>query len=208
MARIIPLHGGEHHDVQVLLPWYVTGKLDAADQTRVEAHLAACAECQADLRFEQRLEAGVGAMEPRMERDWSRLRARMAAHPSEARSPAAAVRRARRVPWVGWAIAAQFALILLLVGLQLAQRAPAEYRTLAARAPAVSRIIVTFRPDSREEDLRRMLNAVDARVVDGPTAANAYVLQTPAAGGQKALATLRSQPLVLMAEPLGPAGSR
>ena len=29
----------ERDDIEMLLPWYVTGKLDAADRTRVEAYL-------------------------------------------------------------------------------------------------------------------------------------------------------------------------
>lgn len=33
-------HLTEHEEIELLLPWYVTGKLDAADTARVEAYLA------------------------------------------------------------------------------------------------------------------------------------------------------------------------
>jgi hypothetical protein len=42
-GQIIPLHGDEHHEVQLLLPWCATGRLDAADRARVEAALRRCA---------------------------------------------------------------------------------------------------------------------------------------------------------------------
>jgi anti-sigma factor RsiW len=209
MARIIPLHGDEHEGVRALLPWYVTAQLDAEDQARVETHLAACAECQADLRSERKLQAGIKAMEPQVERDWSRLRERITSAGSvAASSPQAAPPRSPRVRWVGWAMAAQFMLIVLL-GIQVAaDRQPAAYRTLAAPAEATSRIIVTFRPDSRERDLRQMLNRLHVRLVDGPTPTAAYVLQAPVAGGKDILAALRAQPVVATAEPLGPGEPR
>jgi len=31
-----------HDEAEELLPWYVTGKLDAADRERVEKHLTEC----------------------------------------------------------------------------------------------------------------------------------------------------------------------
>ena len=63
MARIIPLHGDEHEDILLLLPWHVTGRLSPHEQACVEAHLEACAECRAEVRSEQALKAAGGKME-------------------------------------------------------------------------------------------------------------------------------------------------
>jgi anti-sigma factor RsiW len=204
MARIFSLHGPEHEDVQRLLPWYVTGQLDPVERARVEAHLAGCAECQAEVRSERRLKAEFTTLPP-VERDWARLRRRLEAEALPKR--AAGADRARVHWWVGWAIAAQIVVVAVL-GLQLASsRAPAEYRTLSAPPPAAgARAIVTFRPESPEAALRSALNAAGARLVDGPTAANAYVLEL--AGGPAALQTLRAQPAVTAAELLDPAEPR
>lgn len=50
----------KHDEIELLLPWYVTGKLDAGDAARVEAHLAAHQDLQdsLDLMVKERNEAG------------------------------------------------------------------------------------------------------------------------------------------------------
>jgi anti-sigma factor RsiW len=165
MARIIPLHGEQHAEIQRLLPWYVTARLDPLEQARIEAHLAACAECRAEVRSEQALKAQVKSMPAQVERDWARLRERIAAaSPVSAGREVRGRRRAGLRPpaWVGWAIAAQILLVVLL-GAQVASRPPpAEYRALAAAPAAGARIMVTFRPDSPEQELREALNAARA----------------------------------------------
>jgi hypothetical protein len=62
--------------------------------------------------------------------------------------------------------------------------------------------MVIFRPDATEADMRRILTAADARFVDGPTAAGAYVLKAPPRAKAQALALLRRQPQVVLAQPL------
>ena len=43
--------GRRRSEVELLLPWYVTGKLDAADKARVEAFLATHPKCSASSRW-------------------------------------------------------------------------------------------------------------------------------------------------------------
>ena len=69
-------------------------------------------------------------------------------------------------------------------------------------------VIVVFRPDVRESEMRRLLKDNDARLVDGPTAANAYVLHIPDAERGAALARLHSDTAVVLAEPLDAAALR
>jgi anti-sigma factor RsiW len=37
-----------HRELELLLPWYVKGRLDAAEAQRVQAHLASCPTCRAE----------------------------------------------------------------------------------------------------------------------------------------------------------------
>jgi hypothetical protein len=67
---------------------------------------------------------------------------------------------------------------------------------------AVGNVIVVFRPDVRESEMRRLLKGSEARLVDGPTAANAYVLRVPQAERAAALSQLRNDAAVVLAEPL------
>jgi hypothetical protein len=97
---------------------------------------------------------------------------------------------------------------LLLAGVWVAPSLqPARYHALgAAPAPASGNVVVMFRPDTREQDLRRTLNAAHARLVDGPTAADAYLLHVPSAERAAALVRLKGQADVVLAEPIDPGG--
>jgi hypothetical protein len=63
-------------------------------------------------------------------------------------------------------------------------------------------MMVMFRPNTSEQDLRRILTDADARVVDGPTSAGAYVLVVPTAVRAQTLAKLRAQTEVVLAQPI------
>jgi hypothetical protein len=84
------------------------------------------------------------------------------------------------------------------------QAEPALYHALG-RAPgnAAANAIVVFRPNTAEAEIAAALRTSGARLVDGPTPADAYVLQVPAATRARAIGTLRLRPSVVMAEPIG-----
>jgi len=217
-GRIIPLRGEPHERIQSLLPWFVTGRLDAAE---VEAHLSTCPECRAEERLERRLEAQVTAIGMDVEQGWSRLRARLNLVPPARRAGplarlTAAWRNRRpsgRLAWLGWAMAVQVGLLALLLVLvspliRDGVRVHGSYRALgAAPTPRAANAIIMFRPDTPERDLRAALLADGARLVDGPTAAGVYELHVPAATRAALLATLRRRAGVVMAEPIDAAGS-
>lgn len=197
MGRIIRLHDESHWELQSLLPWYVTGRLDPAEHARVEAHVAGCEECQEELRFEQSLADGVKTLPLDADVSWRRMERRLKA---ERRRPRPSLLAS---PWTGWAVAA---CALVAVGVTVIPRAPAaSYHVLGApRASTPGNMVVIFRPETSERDIRVALDQAGARIVDGPTAADAYVLTVPDAQRARALATLRTRPMVVMAEPVDP----
>jgi hypothetical protein len=223
MGHIIRLPGDPHQQTQSLLPWYINGTLDDGEVAAVETHLAECAECRADLAAEQAIGADMSAIPTDVERGWAAMRARLEsrAAPEPAPAPAAspvvvplAPRRAffRRPIPIGWALTAQAAaLVLVAGGVQLAmptqQAQPTQaqplYHTLGS-APAAEpgNLIVIFRPDTAEKDLRAALVGSSARLVGGPTASDAYVLRVADTGRNAALARLRANGHVVLAEPV------
>jgi hypothetical protein len=223
-GRIIPLRGEPHERIQALLPWFVTDRLDAAERAEVEAHLSGCPDCRAEERLERRLGAEVAAMPMDVEQSWARLRSRLE-RPRASRGRgsgggwAAAWRGLGRSlrggpPWVGWAMAAQAAVMILLLGMVWPRPAPgvsgadARYHALGAPpSPRAGNVLVMFRPDAPERDLRAALLADQARLVDGPTAAGAYVLSVPGARRAAILTALRRRAGVVMAEPIDAAGA-
>jgi anti-sigma factor RsiW len=212
MGKVIRLHGDRHREFQLLLPWYATGQLDAEDQARMEAHLDGCPECQADLSAERRLAEEVAGLPVEVEQAWASMVQRMEAKPRRrAASPWWNTGRPWRAwaPWLGWFVAAQAAMFLLVVALWPRPPQPAVYHTLSAPAAAsAGNIVVLFRPQTSEQVMREILKASDARMVDGPTTAGAYVLQAPDAERPVALARLRARPEVVLAEPIDSRGTR
>lgn len=211
MARIIPLTRGRHDAAQRLLPWYVTGQLEPAELAQVDDHLATCAECQADVALERRLRSEVAALALDTDAGWLRLRRRLAApqRPSLRLTPGLQrmLRRLSSRSGLVWTLAAQAVVLAAFLGagavLLSPLGRPAAYRTLGqAPAAASGNVIVIFRPDMPERELRRALLASNARLVGGPTPADAYVLSVPRPERVAALARLRAEPGVVMAEPI------
>lgn len=218
MGRIIRLQGADHRELQDLLPWYVTGQLEASEHAQVEAHLNTCPECQAEVAFQRRLGAEIADLPIGVEQSWREMRRRLELEPPiRARRSAdgwlMAVRRkvgrgwSGGAPWLGWAMAG---VLLSLSGAMLLPPAQsARYHALgASAAPPAGNVVVVFRPDMRERDLRALLNASHARLVDGPTATDAYVLHVPSAERAAALAKLRGRADIVLAEPVDAGAGR
>jgi anti-sigma factor RsiW len=220
-GRILRLGGGDEHAiVQLLLPWLDGGHLDAAEAARVATHLAGCARCQADIAWQRRLKDIVGD-EPvsvhasaDVDRGWAAVRHRLDAEAAAGRGRPAKPPRAPRAapPWWGgwrWLMALQSMVIVGLVALVVVMLPRDDtYRALggASRAGDAS-IIVVFRPEANELQIRQALRDSDVRLVDGPTVTGAYLLSTAPARHAAAIEQLRRQGAVLRVESLaaGPA---
>ena len=211
MADIIKLHGDRHLEIQALLPWYVIGRLDPDERGEVEAHLAECNECQAELKFDRQLDLAIASLPADVELGWAAMQQRLQARTPRENGWKALVARLKArdsgwraaPPWLGWAIAAQLALVLLAGVLFLEFGAPARYQTLGAKPTGdAGNLVVIFRPDASEKAIRDTLRANGARLVDGPTAADAYVLSVPGDVRTQALSRLRGSASVVLAEPV------
>ena len=230
-GQIIPLHGDEHDQVRLLLPWYVTERLDEADRAEFEAHLAGCPECQAEVVRERRLRAAVAATPAPAAAEagaaWAAFSANLPAAPGQpARRPkhrrkasawrgwtplAASVSGWRvGVGTVGWMAAAHVATLALLTTVVLMRPQPqspsaiAGYHALGAApvAAAPGNLLVIFKPETPEKDLRAILTANDLKLVEGPTAADAWVLRAAPERRAGVLTALRARREIVMAEPI------
>ncbi len=207
-GKIIRLPEAEHHATRLLLPWYAADKLDVSDKAQVEAHLRGCALCRAELRQELRLKAEVAGLPLEVDHGWTAMLSRLEETSPRRNGPARLRWRIAEAwrgggAWLGWAVAAGLGVAIAVGFYGPRPTQPALYHALAA-APA-SRpgdVVVLFRPDATEAQLRDALRAGGARLVDGPTPADAYVLSVPLPERARALAVLRSQRVVLDAEPV------
>ena len=147
----------DHRDLQDLLPWYVSGQLDAAELAGFETHLHACGPCQAELKVQRQLETEIKRLPMDVEQGWSQMRRRLEQERVRERRPA-------RSAWAwlqpagagarGWGVATGPGLAMAGV-LMIASAAvlfsyapPARYHALsAAAAPSAGNALVMFRPD-------------------------------------------------------------
>ena len=204
MVDIIRLNGDPHAQAQRLLPWYVNGALEGEELTKFEAHLADCAECREDLKTEQSMARQIRTLPSDVERGWASLRARVEGSGAGQRKEPGRPLFGRRIP-MGWALAAQaasLAILIPLVALTLSRPQPL-YRTLGSAPSAASgNLVVIFKPDSSEQTLRTILMQNHARIVDGPTSTDAYVLHVAQDRRAAVLARLKADRNISLAEPI------
>lgn len=202
-------------EAQAALPWLANGTLGSAETARLQAHLRGCARCREELDLLRALRAaGPGpapACDPEraLARLLPRLDAESAAEPAAPQAvPGIFERRHRRIAandgsWLRYAPAVQawaIAVLALLLVRTSQDGDDAPYRGLGAAAPATAGIVVVFRPETPERELRRIVRGSGAHLAGGPTAADAWLVDgadTPAV-----LARLRAEPAVVLAEPL------
>ena len=200
MSDLIHPSETPHDGAEELLPWYATGRLDAEDRLMVEQHLSSCAACRRQLGVERRLIEEFRSSDPQVGAGWARLRGRIAPRHARRDLPRNRVWRLARHPVVATLAAAQLAFLVFGAGLLLWMSRP-NYHALGSPSPSPSAdVIVMFRADTTVEEVKSTLKSANASIVDGPTAADAYLLHVPERQRNQALARLRADDDVQMAE--------
>jgi hypothetical protein len=216
MPMTDPNLGGRppHDEAEELLPWYATGQLDAADRARVDAHLSSCASCRQQLAIEHQLIDEIQAMTPEVESGWARLKARIDAPQPVVIRPQPRRRSAFAEFWallsrpaVAGLAVAQFAFVLVAGSILLSLSQPSYHALGSSAPPSTGNLIVIFRADTTVEEVQGALKDAGASIVDGPTSADAYLLHVAPQRRQAALARLKADDNVQMAEPIDGARS-
>jgi hypothetical protein len=199
--------GSEHDRVWSNLPWFVNQTLSADEQREAAAHLSSCLTCRRELAGLRTLQNVVAArtLEPRREAALDRLHERMNEN-TESR---------RIFPWAAAAVLAIVtgltALVALNTGLIGSSGGTSAFITLGSRTITmvddnVASARIVFDQDMTELQLRKLLLAVDAELIDGPTPRGAYTIAFPeidsSTGMHSAVAVLRESKRVIFVEPI------
>jgi hypothetical protein len=181
----------EREEIEMLLPWYATGKLDRDDHARVEAYLAAHPQVarQLDLVRAEREETlainealgfpspGAGerlmAALPAARPGWAALRAIQGGLRQVGDLFVAPT--ASAVRWAAVAAAVLIAVQTVAIGTLLSERS-GSYRTASGPQTAADGIAVRviFADDAKASAIAQLLTDLDGRIVDGPNADGIY----------------------------------
>jgi hypothetical protein len=208
MGKIIGFGNDQHRDAQEALPWYVTEQLDAVERAKIDEHLITCAACRRDLETERELAAQIVTLPINADAGWEAVQRQMhgRSKSDSRRLLLPALKDLLFQPTrVGWVIAAQV-LVMIVAGsayMTLPRHSAAEYHALSTPpAPRTGNVIAMFRPEVSEQQLRSMLLAHDASIVDGPTASGAYILKVPDDERTKTLAEFQQSKDLMLAQPI------
>jgi hypothetical protein len=107
-------------------------------------------------------------------------------------------------------LAASVAAVVAVIGLQVDRSPEQTYHALGTpgAAAVAGQAVVLYKPDTTEQQMRVILSANDARLVDGPTAAGAYVLRIERGSAEEAIRALRQSSQVVLAEPIASDGGQ
>ncbi len=219
----------EREEIEALLPWYVTGKLDAASRARVDAYLTndpamrrqlALVEEDRDAAWRTNSEI----VPPRtLSADRLLERAR-GPKPAAAAKPvwSAAIDAVRdffgapTASGVRWAAAAAVVLMLAqtaIIGGLMRDRPQGGFETAsggASQSADGARVLVRFQSNARLDAVAAALASLDMRIVDGPKPGGLFVVLIAEAGASEAvksaqIAKLRDlSALVAVVLPMGP----
>ncbi|MGO9932987.1 MAG: zf-HC2 domain-containing protein [Steroidobacteraceae bacterium] len=214
----------EHQEVSALIPWYVNSTLADRERLKVDAHIAGCAACRADLLLERRIFAGIKdspSIDYMPAASLKRLHARLdvlqsgtgAANPSPA-----APGRGRRSKH-GWSKhglkVASIAVVAITISLVLADRwvqfrarqAAPSYRTVTSSPPRARDEVIraVFSPTITLVEMQAILEEAGLRIISGPTEAGVYSLASKTSRPVPlSLALLRQHTAVRFAEQTRP----
>jgi hypothetical protein len=208
-----------HVATRDVIPWLVNGRLTETEARQVEAHLAQCAECRADLEVEYRVLAAVRhrsqveyAPQGSFQKLWSRIEDVERDLPSR-HMPDSAGNGSPRSAGIGmnWRLAAA---MLLGVGLGMVgveawrfirPDVPAAYQTATATQPSLGRtaqIHAVFAPTVTIDELGGIVRGSGLAIVAGPSESGVYGLAAVGTSvtASMALERLRADPRVRFAE--------
>ena len=203
-----------HEEIRLLLPWYLSGKLDADELETVNRHLSECADCTGELeelRFmgavmtepDESLNSMIDMRLSEMESNiMDRINAFEDSRVVEKRTASVPVQTSAwgkvleffegfKLPLQMPAGVAALVLLQLAIIIGLAYKLylgePEGYVVLSGpqETAAGPMIIVSFVDTATEAQIREMLSEIDGRIIDGPKAGGLYVVELPAEGGSE-----------------------
>lgn len=221
-----------HDTVIELLPWYANATLNADEQSLVQQHLPICTECQQQLSAYQQLShmhshnhqtPGWEPSNTQFAKILSTIDELEAQASTQKLTPPAPVKPSwwckaaswfKSIPLPVYGLltleTAALALLLVQVGIKplLIQPDTQLFQTLSNESSVLvsndaPQLALVFAEDITELEMRTLLQAHQAQIIQGPSAMGVYTLQLPKQEQQElqqAITTLRNSPKIKLVE--------
>lgn len=196
-ASITRFEGSIHAQADRLLPWYVNGTLERGERMQVEHHLSECLQCQREVTWLRAMQADF-TLQAREDHAW--LREWYMRHYPHNAIPSFRKHDAR---WLASLAVVQTIVIIALCAFVLIWP-HAAYFVSGTPNDDGKLMMVTFNPHTSEEQLRRILRTSNARIVNGPTEGDTYVLRVRDADAPEARKALLGSGQVTLVQKPGP----
>jgi len=183
-----------HAEAWALLPWLANGRIQASDREWVEAHVAGCEECRAEVAAQRMMatamnrgatpEAAATDEQRSFNRLWARIEASESASPANVAAGEArpAMRFSRTVRWLAAAVVVQ-GFGLALFGFN-ALRGPSDDIVTVADVPAsrpnAPAVRIVFAPDASIATINTLLAHQGLSIVSGPGTAGNFTAELSA----------------------------
>ena len=232
MMQVKKAHYTSHHQVWLLLPWYVNGSLEGNDEHLVRDHLKVCLPCRGELINQQMLLEKVRettAFQIAEQASFSKLQNRINAKSGKLLLQKAASPRLRdfsrwiigqftekrwqhRTAFVFSALILVLIPVLLSVSFQIGKLQKPEFRTLSnsTSSPASKNDLrIVFADGILRKQMNEIVVSVNGIIMEGPSARNVFLvrIENPENGSNNSAgvaSTLRNNSSVVFAEPLFP----
>jgi anti-sigma factor RsiW len=214
-----------HAEAWALLPWLANGRIQASDREWVEAHVAGCEECRAEVAAQRMMATAMNrGATPEMastdeQRSFNRLWARIEA--SESASPASVVadaarpatRYSRTVRWLAAAVVIQgFGLALFGFNALRDPSGGADIETVTKVPPAARlnapKVRIVFAADASIATINTLLAHQGLSIVSGPGTAGNFTAELSAdavasgASANSVADVIAKDPNVTFAQPI------
>jgi hypothetical protein len=213
-----------HAEAWALLPWLANGRLPASDREWVEAHVAQCAECRAELDAQRKVASQIGREQSpdaagteeqrSFNKLWARIEASEGAAPSASGVSSGSVSRSSRtVRWLAAAVVVQgFGLALFGFNALRTANSGSEFVTVSDPGPAprlnAPMLSLAFAPEASMSSINTLLTHQGLSIVSGPGTAGNFTAQLSAdavasgASADSVAAVISKDPNVTFAQPV------
>ncbi|MEP1441839.1 MAG: hypothetical protein ABJK39_02385 [Hyphomicrobiales bacterium] len=178
--------GDKHQEVWALLPWYITGKLDADEHEMVERYISTCPLCQKEVAEQKHLAAAVSDrhyLDGAEDQSWQNISALVDAESQQSRSNIAPLKSKPTKPralthWATYGLIAASALMAIVIIPNVIKQ-EGEYETLTDNAVVVGEFLrIKAAEGIGKTSMLALFEAHNLKLLSGPSPTGVYTAQS------------------------------